>query len=191
MTTRNFEALKAFIIGVAFAIAKTIIGLTEGNKPDDPEHHQPCPIPGCASTDDGFYYRKDKGTFHCRQCGFNGDVIDLVVAVRGISLVEAYDMVAEAAGFVNDTPQQKKNDRPRFKSGTIIKTEHIYTDKDGNPHHKVVRIDGIDESTGKPGKTFAQYKMVKGQWEKGKPDMTLPYCLPEVLQADMIIIVEG
>ena len=45
MTTRNFAALIHFIIGRAFDLAQQILGLTDGKKPNDPEHHQPCPIP--------------------------------------------------------------------------------------------------------------------------------------------------
>ena len=96
---RNFNALKAHINGREFDLAQQILGLTDGNKQNDSEHHQPCPIPGCASDDDGFYVREDNGTFHCRRCGFNGDIIDLVAAVRGISKTESFDIIVATCGL--------------------------------------------------------------------------------------------
>jgi len=96
---RDFNALKSHINGREFNLAQQIIGLTVGNKRHDPEHHQPCPIRGCDSDDDAFYFREDKGTFHCRRCGFNGDFIDLVAAVRGISKTESFDIIAATSGY--------------------------------------------------------------------------------------------
>ena len=197
---RDFNGLKSHISGQEFSLARQILGLSNGNEQNDPEHHQPCPIHDCDSDDDAFYFREKSGTFHCRKCKFNGDIIDWVAKVKGISKIEAFDIIADYAGFdnavgnfaiANVTQQNQKNYRQRFQEGTVRKTEYIYTDENSNPHHKVVRTDGIDIATGKPDKTISQWKMINGQWAKGAPDMKYPYRLPEVLQADNLWIVEG
>ena len=97
MNKRDFADLKRRITGQEFELAKTILGLTDGKTPNDPEHHQPCPISDCSSDDDGFYFQCGKGTFHCRKCRFGGDLIALVGKVRNVELTEAYDIIVEAA----------------------------------------------------------------------------------------------
>ena len=78
--TKNFlaDGLKNYLTstGQMFEVAKSAVGLIDG-KPNDPEHRQPCPIPGCQSGDDAFYFCPDDGTFHCQTCGFIGDIVDL------------------------------------------------------------------------------------------------------------------
>jgi hypothetical protein len=107
MTYRNINGLKTEISYRVFDLAKTILGLTDG-KPRDHEHHQPCIIPGCTSDNDAFYVRSAKKTFHCRRCGFNGDLLSLVEKVRGVSFAEAFDIIADAAGFVDTTLRSSK-----------------------------------------------------------------------------------
>ena len=86
-----------------------------------------------------------------------------------------------------------KNSRYRFQSGTVRTTESTYENEAGSPWLKVVRKDGIDALTGEPIKTFFQWKMVNGSWEKGAPSQKYPYRLPEILrpEVDTILIVEG
>ena len=192
MTSRNFKTLKEHIDGQEFSLAKRLGIVTDGNKRNDPEHHQPCPV--CRAGDDRFWFYPTKRNFYCRQCGFKGDVIDLIAGVRQISKNEAYDLIADYAGFGNKVTQQsQKKNRQRFQNGTVKKTEYIYEDADGKPWHNVVRTDGIDASTGKPDKMVSQWKMVDGRWEKGAPDIKHPYRLSELLQAEIneVWIVEG
>ena len=200
-SNRDFDKLKSHISGREFYLAQQIIGLTDGNKRHDPEHHQPCPRSSCDSDDDAFYVREDKGTFHCRKCDFSGNLIDLVMAVKGIDAIGAYDIIADYAGFRNASnsaivkaaQQHPKNSRQYFQDGTVRKIEFVYTNEENNPRHKVVRLDGIAVSTGKPDKIISQQKMVDGRWEKGAPDMQYPYRLPELLQTniDEIWVGEG
>jgi len=175
MTFRDFQGLKAYISGRELSILQQIIGLPAGNKRHDPEHHQPCPILDCDSDDDAFYSREKSGTFHCRKCEFNGDIIDWVAKVKGISKTEAYDLIADHAGFTAHagypTKVETKSKSKRFQDGTVRKTEYIYTDENGNHHHKILRTDGVNIETGKPDKTISQWKMLNGQWAKGAPDM--------------------
>ena len=87
---------------------------------------------------------------------------------------------------------QSEAKQQRFQTGTFKKiVEYIYTDEDGDHRHKIVRYEGIEISTGKRGKTFVQFKRLNGQWEKGAPDITYPYRLPELLQAKTMIALEG
>lgn len=115
---RDFNALKAHISGGEFSLAQQILGLTDGNKRNDPEHHQPCPIPGCPSDDDGFYHREGNGTFQCRHCRCGWDLIALVAAVLRISQTAAYDIVAAASGYESQHPPT---------NGTLHKLEHRTT----------------------------------------------------------------
>ena len=85
-----------------FALAQHFCGLSDGNKPDDPEHHQPCPI--CQAGDDRFYFRPDGETFHCRVCEFNGDIISLVAKVQDLSMVEAFDIIASTVDYSKPLP---------------------------------------------------------------------------------------
>jgi len=101
MFQRNINGLKDHINGTEFALGKQLIGLTDGNNPSDREHHQPCPQ--CGGTD-RFGFCPIKRRFYCRQqCGFGGDLFSLVEKCRGVSFVDAFDIIADAADFVNTT----------------------------------------------------------------------------------------
>jgi hypothetical protein len=41
---------------------------------------------------------KDQGTYNCYQCNANGDVFDIVMAMRGVRFMEAVDFVAGYLG---------------------------------------------------------------------------------------------
>ena len=183
---RDFYGLKFFVNGKAFSLAKQLIGLTDGNKQNDPEHHQPCPI--CKEGNDRFYFRKGKDTFHCRQCCFSGDIIDLIAGVQHISKAESFDIIAKAVGFGVSLAKAKSKSLRVAK--TFKTTEYVYTDEEGKRQHKVVRTDGTD-AYGQPIKIFKQWSLQKGKWKPCEPDATFPYRLPEVLQADELWIVEG
>jgi len=169
-SNRDFDKLKSHISGREFYLAQQIIGLTDGNKRHDPEHHQPCPRSSCDSDDDAFYVREDKGTFHCRKCDFSGNLIDLVMAVKGIDAIGAYDIIADYAGFRNASnsaivkaaQQHPKNSRQYFQDGTVRKIEFVYTNEENNPRHKVVRLDGIAVSTANRIKSFHNRRWLTG-----------------------------
>lgn len=124
MTQRNVNALKQEIAHRVFDIAKQLFGLTDGNNPHDPEHHQPSPIPGSASDTDGFWFSPQTKIFHDRQTGFKGDIFALVEKIHNVGFKEAFDIVANAAGFVTPTEwkvtyqfetSELKEDSPIFK----------------------------------------------------------------------------
>jgi|GEM_PF-3227980 len=178
-----------------FALMMTLGGLTEG---DGRNHSQPCPY--CGGTD-RCWYSDDCGRVFCRHCKSTGgyNLYDIVQHNQGIGFTEALELIARESGFIasvasrgmKSAPQKSVAKQKRFRAGSVKKTEYIYKREDGKPSHKVVRIEGIDESTGKPGKTFSQWKYQDGQWARGKPDITVPYRLPEVLEAETLFIVEG
>ena len=198
MTTTDYidkNELKRYITDRVFEVAKRIFDrLSDGSRPNDPEHHQPCIIAGCDSNDDGFRFYPAQETFHCRKCGFNGDIFALVQKVFDVDFPDDLSIVANAAGYVGCATKTKKTTGAKtktFRDGTVKKTEYIYTDEEGNPRHKIVRLDGIEISTGKRNKTCYQLKFQDGKWGKGAPDITYPYCLPELLQVTTIVFVEG
>jgi len=116
---RDFNALKTFISGGEFDLAQQILGLPNGK--NDREHNQPCPIPGCPSDDDGFYVRRDNGTFQCRQCHRGWDLIALVAAVKVISQSEAFDIVAAASGYTAQAlPINACSPKPRYRTVHVV-----------------------------------------------------------------------
>jgi len=92
--------------------------------------------------------------------------------------------------YLKDTSQSEAK-KKHFRDGTVKRTEYTYTDEGGNPLHKIVRLEGINVKTGELGKTFYQQKLQNGRWVNGALDITYPYRLPELLQAETIIVVEG
>ena len=115
MSLRDFQGLKAHTRGEEFSLAQQIIGLSEGK--DNKEHHQPCPVPGCDSDDDGFYFRPDNGTFQCRKCGCGRDLVALVAATQRISQAEAYDIVVAASGYKSPhSPTRGTPPKPKHRT---------------------------------------------------------------------------
>jgi putative DNA primase/helicase len=176
------DALKHFIAGREMNLAQQMGIIGEG-KANNEEHHQPCPLDGCASDDDGFYIRKD-GSFHCRVCGFNGDLFALVMKHRNVEFPAALQIVADAAGYVGDKPKTKKRTDER-------KTSHVYHGEDGKEVYRIIRTDYTDEQ-GKPGKTFCPaYQDENGKTVFREYGVHYPYRLPDVLQTKTLFIVEG
>ena len=173
-----------------FALAMTLGGLTEGIGND---HSQSCPHCGGA---DRFWYSADCGRFFCRNCMPKGgySIYDLVMHHRSIDFKEARNLIVRESGFIpaRAAPEKPESKKQRFEEGTVRKAaEYIYTDEDGKQQHKIVRYEGIETATGEPGKTFSQFKRENGEWVKGKPTLTFPYRLLEVLLAVTLFIVEG
>jgi len=198
MTQRSVNALKESIREREFDLAKNLFGLTDGK--NNKEHNQGCPICGGK---DRFWFNPKSRTFHCRQCGFGGDIIALYRHVHGVDFGTAFDRIAESAGYIDGTlPVNKAQSKKRtaakgkkFRAGTVRKTNYVYTDEEGNPRHRIQRLDGINDSTGEPDKTCSQWNMDSGTWQKGKPNITFPYHLPEVLavakEGGTVFIPEG
>jgi hypothetical protein len=115
MSWKDYKGLKAHIAGREFAIAKSLIGnLTDGNGKD---RNQGCPICGEGKSKSRFYFRSDGGTFHCRKCNFrSGDIIALVGRVRGVSMGEAFDIVAAHVGYGGASAGSPVRREPERKS---------------------------------------------------------------------------
>ena len=94
---RDTQALKYHIADQEFDLAKNLFGLTEGR--NSREHNQPCPI--CRDGTDRFWFNPEKRTFHCRKCGFGGDIIALAEKVFGLQFSEAFDKIADTAGYAD------------------------------------------------------------------------------------------
>jgi hypothetical protein len=97
MTQRSVNALKQHIRGREFDIAKELFGMTDGD--NRKEHNQPCPV--CREGTNRFWFSPERRTFHCRKCGFGGDIIRLAEKVFDLTFREAFDKIANAAGYVD------------------------------------------------------------------------------------------
>jgi hypothetical protein len=93
------------IAGREFELAQRYCGITEGRR-GDREHHQPCPF--CQGKD-RFNFSEKCWAFFCRQCGFGGDLITLMMAVNAITYRKSLETLADELGIV--LPEQPK--RPK------------------------------------------------------------------------------
>ena len=105
-----------------FEVVQTLIGLGDGN--NSTYHDQPCPF--CGGKDRYYFYR-EKGTFHCRKCGFSWDIIDLVEEIKGVTKTEAFDIIAKHVGYVDgavstkgDSPKSETKEDPEFQTSKLI-----------------------------------------------------------------------
>jgi hypothetical protein len=205
---RDFDSLKQHLAetGQTFAVAQMLCGLNDGRRPDDPEHHQPCPILDCKSDDDGFYSRGS--TFHCRKCGFNGDIFDLVGKVHAVIPSVAFDMIAvvrdslhaesspNSEPSIPTIPQNTEEHSGEGNSGNaqndiLYQYEFQYSDERGFRRYRIIRNDFID-ANGEPHKEFIPiFRDAEGNTVFKEPEILYPYRLPEVLHSDMVFIVEG
>ena len=198
--------------GLTFAVAQILCGLTDGNRPDDPERHQPCPITDCKSDDDGFYYRPNSGTFHCRRCGFNSGVIGLVRGVHSVAPVEAFDMVSIVAStpallelrqkFTSSVPAIPKNtgknsgngnrgNEKNVQNNILHQSEYPYSDERGLPKYKIVRKDFIDANGESHKEIYPISLDADGNSVCKEPETLYPFRLLELLRAGIVYIVEG
>ena len=111
MTFKDINGLKAFIAGREFELAKELFGLTDGKHRT--EYHQPCILSDCDSDNDAFRFNSTEGTFHCRRCGFGGDIIDLAREVLGLSFTEAFGRVADIAGYSDTATNRERPSQER------------------------------------------------------------------------------
>jgi len=92
---KRFSALAVHIRGREFEIAQKILGLSEGDQPDDPTHRQACPI--CKVS--GAFYCKYGRTFYCDHCGYLGSVFLLTSKIFKKLPGKNLDLIAEASGY--------------------------------------------------------------------------------------------
>ena len=88
--------------GREFDIAQRYCGIAPG-RCGDREHHQPCPF--CEGKDRFWFYPKT-GTFHCRQCEFGGNIIDLLITVNRLTFRQAIEILAADLGIILPEPQK-------------------------------------------------------------------------------------
>jgi hypothetical protein len=116
----SLQTILQHIKGNEFALAQNIVGLTDGK--DALEHRQPCPL--CQSWCDSFYFQNEDKTFHCQDCGFNGDIRNLVSRAKKVSVGAVIDIIWEAlqdltaeADTTSPVPEQEQ-------SATIVRSDH-------------------------------------------------------------------
>ena len=135
------------------------------------------------------------GAFTCFGCGAKGDVFQFHMKRHGCDFKQALKDLASFAGISQTAPPPapgKKEDPGRKKRifGNLVGT-YFYHDADGNDHMMVKKY--VDPQN-PADKIFIQHRPTgAGGWIKGvkghvKP---LPYRLPEVVGADLVVIVEG
>jgi len=95
------ELILDFAAGNELELAGRYCGITVGKANSfrgfRAEFHMPCPF--CAGKD-RFWYSARRKRFYCRQCRFNGNIIDLIMAVNGISYWKALETLAAEFGVI-------------------------------------------------------------------------------------------
>lgn len=142
-----------------------------------------CPLSGHEDKNPSFNIYSEGKRFKCHGCGRGGDVINLEAELGGGTNGEAIKRLAKRLGI-----SPNRNKLSRKKKGKAI--EYVYTDNAGQPLYKVVRT---------KNKRFSQHRFELGQWIKGLKNGTtgqllvklVPYNLPKVQTAQMVLIVEG
>lgn len=140
-----------------------------------------CPVPGCGNGSgedgDGLVYNPNaggKGRFHCFVCGFNGDLIDLIGEVYGITdpLEKAkkacdlfnfsYDFNQEPFNSVNNAKNDFKNVNP-YNETQQKQPEPVKKQSD-KPDRKEAVLRILTESLeGKPGDFSNLFKKAHSQ----------------------------
>jgi len=181
--------LKQQINGRELELAHSLCGIAVSSKKK--EHNQPCPVCGGK---DRFWYKESIKLFTCRQCGLCVDLIGLCQVVLELPIPEAIRVIAEAASIesVECAAMQENRIEERSENKEVVgKTEHVYTDTQGNELYRIIRTDYVDD-IGKKSKTFKPF------WknEHGVPQFTdrkpyVPYNLHRLGLAKAVFIVEG
>mgnify|MGYP005841650189 CR=1 FL=1 len=114
------------------------------------------------------------GLYKCFGCEAKGDVFDFYQRKHGCDFRTAFKELAAFAGVQDTKP----------KSAKKIVATYDYHDKDGNPLFQVVRYDP---------KSFRQRRPDgQGGWIWNMKGVEpVPYRLPEVLKAQVVIVSEG
>jgi len=159
-------------------------------------HTATCPNPAHEDRKaSGWVKTGDDGVvrFSCQSCGFHGDIFDVLAIAQGkpvgAILAEARAMDAQAA---KSTPTQKPPrllanlDAVRRAMPGRIAGEWTYGKRTGEIAMVVFRCETGD------GKTYRPAYPTTGGWILGAPPKPWPlYHLPNVTQADTILIAEG
>ncbi len=139
-----------------------------------------CLCPLHPDSNPSFSFSNESGAFTCFGCGQKGDVFTFYQKKYGCDFQTALAELGKLAG-VNGNGNQRKQ-KKGIKGNVVAK--FVYTDEQGNPLHRTVKIDPKD---------FYQerYDPKKG-WVKGlgKTRLVL-YNLPQVLKAEQVFYVEG
>lgn len=65
-----------------------------------------CPMPNHQDTNPSFGVNPESGKFNCFACGANGDIIELLCKLEGLSFLEACDRLVKYIGGINDDMSQ-------------------------------------------------------------------------------------
>ena len=178
----SFEEIKN--AGDCLDYAKNVLML----KPADDTNNQ-FNIPWRPGSDSGALSIKEK-TWLDFVTGDSGSIIDLVSRCRNIDNIAAQ---AELGKYYNLAPkmQKKKDYHPGslydefLKKGYTVTKEYQYTDNAGNLKYSILRLEHSDKSN---RKQFIQ-RTPKGFGLRGVE--MLPYALPQWINSDWVVIVEG
>lgn len=122
----------------------------------------------------------------------NGD--DFVVhSFAGDDPLECRDYVRGKAGLPKWEPTAKREQPGTAFSFRFIE-EYIYTDPEGNPSRKIIRLEAPADPGKKKRKSFPQYRWTGSEWQKGASGLPLyPYRLAEMLVAanNTVFVCEG
>lgn len=87
------------------------------------KRHGQCPYPGCVSQSDGFMVweqlTESNCHFYCRRCGKAGNIVKLVMDIKGVEWHEAYTLLQ-----IDVSEADRKLRKPRVKSAQEIQEEN-------------------------------------------------------------------
>lgn len=129
----------------------------------------------------------DKQLWQCFGCNIGGSVIDWVMHEQGLGLSEAMGKLGGGDSRPLIAPPARTApavQSPNKGAMTAPVASYVYTDENGNPLYRVNRFSNP--------KTFRQEHWDGTAWKPGTEGvLRVLYRLPEVLDAEEVVVVEG
>ncbi len=172
LTTDN-EEIKAYFAGNWTGFYSQFLELHNGN---GDEYKAICPFHD--DSDPSLSVNNKTGQYHCFGCDASGDAFSFYGELKGISSFDG-----QVRGIAADFNIMGSNGKKKSGPGRIVKT-YDYMNEEGAILYQAVRMEPKDfrqrQPDGNGGWT----------WSVKNVDKVL-YRLPELLQADQVIVVEG
>jgi hypothetical protein len=124
------------------------------------------------------------GLWNCKACSAKGDVFTFIKKKYGTDFKGALSILAQEAGIeIGQGNARRRGNKASRTAAQIVKT-YDYYDADGVPVFQVCRTH--------PKGFFQRRRDGNGGWVNNLDGVVLvPYRLPEVLKAEMVLILEG
>lgn len=158
------------------------------------------PCPWCGGTD-RFIYKIDQDRYWCRQCEKNGDAIQLLRDLDGLSFQEAKKALGDNGNSARPPQSRPQNRQRRTQEGqdpsltsgvkSSMAATYDYTDPDGRLIYQVCRFEPGEEGR---KKDFKQRRPGKKEdewiWNLKNTELML-YRLPDITKSSWVFLLEG